>query len=45
MRVTVSVSNAGRLRSGQENPTPRLASSSPKRRAFDDRGDEAKPCR
>ena len=41
--VTVRVSNAGSLRSGHENPTPRAASSRANRVAFEEAGEEAKP--
>ncbi len=43
--VVVSVSNAGWLKSGHENPTPCAANSRSKRWAFDEAGDEANPWR
>src|SRR5215831_965273 len=45
MRVTVSVSNAGSLKSGHENPTPRAPTSRANRCALDASGDDAKPWR
>jgi hypothetical protein len=45
MRVTVSVSNSGSLKSGHAHPIPRAASSAANRCAVDDAGDEAKPWR
>jgi hypothetical protein len=45
MRVIVNVANAGWLKSGHENPTPCAASSRSNRVAFDDCGEDAKPCR
>ena len=45
MRDVVSVEKSGWLRSGQWNATPRAASRRFRNSAFDDAGDEAKPCR
>ena len=45
IRVTVSVSNAGWLRSGQLYGRPAAAAFDAKKRALDERGELAKPCR
>ena len=45
IRETVSVENAGRLRSGHKNVIPFSANRSAKNVAFDDCGEDAKPCR
>ena len=45
IRVTVSDSKSGSLKSGLEKPTPRAANSRAKYAALDDPGDDANPCR